>query len=127
MLKNKKILVVEDNMLFSMILETMLDQMEIECVGVCSTEKEALQKFHQAKPDIILMDILLDGKDDGLKIAQEMKSYSDSHIIFITAGDFSKEKIQSMKREGDILKKPFTFEEFHAALSKSSKLENSWN
>jgi DNA-binding response OmpR family regulator len=122
MLKNKKILVVEDNMLFSMILETMLDQMEIECVGVCSTEKEALQKFHQAKPDIILMDILLDGKDDGLKIAKEIKSFSDPHIIFITAADFSKEKLHSMKQKGDVLKKPFTFEEFYSALNKSSEL-----
>lgn len=125
MLKNKKILIVEDNILFSMILETMIDQMGIECVGVCSTEIEALQKFYQEKPDIILMDILLDGKDDGLKVAKEIKTSSDPYIIFITAADFSKEKLNSMKQEGDVLKKPFTYEEFHTALKKCSKLENS--
>lgn len=125
MLKNKKILVVEDNMLFSMILETMLKQMEVECVGICSTETEALHKFHQEKPDIILMDILLDEKDNGLKIAQKIKTFSNPYILFITAADFSKEQLQLIKQEGDILKKPFTFEEFHDALSKSSKLENS--
>ena len=78
----KSVLVVEDNPETLKLIEIKMKIMGFEMIGV-SDEKELLKQLEKAKPDIILMDIVLSGSD-GMEIIRRLKSrdeYSDIPVI----------------------------------------------
>ncbi|WP_414468730.1 response regulator [Methanobacterium sp. ACI-7] len=90
------ILIVEDEGLTALELQNIL---KVEGYGVpfiASSGEEAIKKVIQIEPDLILMDIMLDGTITGVKAAEEIKKVLDIPIIYITAyGD--KETLQNAK------------------------------
>lgn len=79
----KKILIVEDEILESESLILTLSDTGYECQAVC-TGKEAIEAVQANTPDIILMDIGLSGKLDGLSTANIIRRQYSIPIIFIT-------------------------------------------
>ncbi|MBL7881926.1 MAG: response regulator transcription factor, partial [Chryseobacterium gambrini] len=59
------------------------------------TEEEALEKFKSFSPDIILMDINIDGIDKGIDLAE--KRNKNAKIIFITAQNDEKTVEKAIK------------------------------
>jgi two-component system, response regulator PdtaR len=79
-----KILIVEDEVITGMYLETMLKKSGYNVVNRVGTGEGAIRDAKTHCPHYILMDVRLAGKMDGLETAKEILSFCDTHIIFMT-------------------------------------------
>ena len=109
-----KILVVEDEGLTAMEIQRKLRNWGYEVPSFAFSRKEAVKKAEEIKPDLILMDIMLKGKGDGVDAAQEIKSVRDIPIIYITAYDDVKTRERAeITNPNAYLIKPFEEKELH--------------
>ncbi|MHC1742544.1 MAG: PAS domain S-box protein [Syntrophobacteraceae bacterium] len=80
-----RILVVEDEAIVSMEIEERLIRMGYEPVGIAASGEEALALAGDRRPDLILMDIQLQGDMDGITVAEEIGRRYQLPVIFLTA------------------------------------------
>jgi PAS domain S-box-containing protein len=80
-----KILVVEDEVIIAMSLQRRLASMGYDVVGICHNAEEGIKMARKFRPDLILMDIMMPGKLDGITGAQTIKAELDIPVIFLTA------------------------------------------
>jgi CheY-like chemotaxis protein len=80
-----KILIVEDEGIEALDLQQRLTSQGYDAVDIASTGEEAIQKAKEFSPDLILMDIMLQGKIDGITAARQIRADLDIPIIYITA------------------------------------------
>ena len=80
-----KILVVDDEVVVTMQLEQILASMGYAVVGAASSGEEAIEMARHLKPDLILMDIVMPGKLDGIEATELIKAELDIPFIFLTA------------------------------------------
>ena len=78
------ILIVDDDVIISMTLEELLTSMGYDIVGAASSGEEAVEMSRHLNPDLILMDIVLPGKMDGIDAAAKIRAELDIPVIFIT-------------------------------------------
>lgn len=104
--KNKKILIVEDSSLTIEIIAEYLHKNGYETLSVSSGEKaiKTVQDFDDI--NLILMDIMLEGKIDGVEAANKILEIKDVPIVFITANVTNEivERVKSVKAYGFIQK-----------------------
>jgi len=82
--ENIKILIVEDEAITSMLLEDELSRLGYACTCVSSGE-EAIQCVGNASFSLVLMDIRLAGRIDGIETASKIRArYQTLPIIFAT-------------------------------------------
>src|ERR1700722_711325 len=79
-----KILIVEDELIIAESLKIMLERMDCEVTGIFTSGGEALENFRPGLADLIIMDIQLSGKLNGVDTAIEIRKMSTAPIIFIT-------------------------------------------
>ena len=80
-----KILVVEDEMIIAAKISMQLTGLGYEVTGILSRGEEAISHVQENKPDIVLLDINLKGKVDGIATALQLQKIADIPIIFLTA------------------------------------------
>jgi PAS domain S-box-containing protein/putative nucleotidyltransferase with HDIG domain len=80
-----KILIVEDDGIIGQHLLKALKKLNYDVVGVVSNGKEAIQITSETTPDLILMDIILEGDLDGIETASRIHQRSNIPIIYLTA------------------------------------------
>jgi PAS domain S-box-containing protein len=80
-----KVLVVEDEGLTSTDLERVVRKGGFEPVAIAASSEQALDLFKEHMPDIVLMDIRLEGDVDGIATAKKILKIKDVPVIFITA------------------------------------------
>ncbi len=78
------ILVVEDPH-SAQDIQNRLQLMSYDVIALTATADEVIARAEELRPDIILMDVRLKGKADGIEVAQLIKSLHDIPIIFIAA------------------------------------------
>ena len=71
-----RMLVVEDERIVSLDLQRRLKAMGYEIAGSAVAGEEAIQKAETLRPDMVLMDIMLDGELDGIQAAEIIRSRS---------------------------------------------------
>ena len=79
------ILIVEDNNIISLSVQSKLIRFGYEVLIPVSTGEQAVEMAIDKKPDLILMDIHLSGKIDGIEAAKRILKFLDIPIVFITA------------------------------------------
>ena len=79
-----KILIVEDNLVSLMELEELLQQSGYGIAGTAENGLQAVRLALNLKPDLILMDIKLPGKMDGITAAEIIKSKMKIPIVYLT-------------------------------------------
>ncbi|HHW01585.1 MAG TPA: PAS domain S-box protein [Thermoanaerobacterales bacterium] len=102
----KKILIVEDSRLNAQITADILSKYGYKTEMV-RTGEEAIEKARSSQgPDLILMDIELEGKIDGIDAARIIQRFKDIPILFLTANTSKEimEKIRSITGYGYVLK-----------------------
>lgn len=82
--QTKQILIVEDDMIISMVLERMILKLQHEVVNKVITGANAISSARQMEPDLILMDIQLKDEIDGISAMQEIRKSSQVPVIYIT-------------------------------------------
>ncbi|MGZ7067587.1 MAG: response regulator [Methanobacterium sp.] len=102
-----KILVVEDENLIALDLGYTLEELGFNFIGAACEGEEAIKKAKELKPDLILMDIKLNGEMDGIETAEEINSLLGIPIIYLSANNDldTRKKIKSTNNFG-LLSKP---------------------
>ena len=80
-----RILVVEDEQLIVADMEAKLARMGHEVVGTASSGAEAIQLAESLRPELVLMDIRIQGPMDGREAARRIQAVTGAPVIFITA------------------------------------------
>ncbi|MCF7804744.1 MAG: response regulator [Candidatus Marinimicrobia bacterium] len=110
-----KILIVEDEYIVAMDIRSRLKSLGYEVVGTVASGEEAVETAVGSRPDLVLMDIMLDGEMDGIMAAEQIQQQSGIPIVFLTAYS-EQDTLQRAKNTepyGYILK-PFQERELHA-------------
>jgi two-component system, response regulator PdtaR len=104
----KKILIVEDEVIVAMEIEMLLKAEGFEIVDKVHSSERAIETAKTKLPDLILMDINIIGESDGIATAKTILSFSKPAIIFLTAYNDS-DTIQRANQisESKLLMKPF--------------------
>jgi DNA-binding response OmpR family regulator len=125
--KKKTILLAEDEPALGQIVKESLESSGFNVV-LCENGVLALEQYHTAMPDILVLDIMMPLKD-GFSLAKELrKSNKTIPIIFLSAKSQTKDVVEGFELGGnDYLKKPFSIEELIVrinALLKRTKKED---
>ncbi|MEO5356588.1 MAG: response regulator [Nitrospirae bacterium YQR-1] len=116
-MENAKILIVEDEGIIAMNLKRKLEKLGFIVTSVVPSSGEAIIKAEADKPDIILMDIVIQGDMDGIDTAAEITKRFEIPIIFMTAYADEKllERAKITEPYGYIIK-PSNDKEIHVTL-----------
>jgi signal transduction histidine kinase/AmiR/NasT family two-component response regulator len=103
-----KILIVDDEIIIVADLEHRVRAMGYTVCGVAASGRQALEAAFRARPDLVLMDVVLQGEMDGIETAQVIRDTLGIPSVFITAyaGDDRLERAKLAYPFGYILK-PF--------------------
>jgi len=115
--KMPRILVVEDEFIVAMDIQNRLERLGYEALDSVASGEEAVQRAGELLPDLVLMDIRLEGEMDGIEAADHIHSQFNIPVIFLTAFA-DEETLQRAKITapyGYILK-PFQERELHSAI-----------
>src|SRR5690348_4516272 len=103
---SSKILVVDDEKHIIELTRLYLTREGYEVEGV-GDGNQAVARFAQLKPDLVILDIMLPGVD-GLSICKEIRKHSQVPIIMLTARDEVTDKVVGLEvGADDYLTKPF--------------------
>ena len=80
-----KILVVEDEMIIGAKISLQLTSLGYEVTGILPRGEEAIIHVEENRPDIVLLDINLKGKFNGIETALQIQKLADIPIIYLTA------------------------------------------
>lgn len=80
-----KILMVEDDMIIAADISMQLTKLGYEVVGISTRGEDALNMIECNRPDIILMDIVLTGKMNGIEAARIILEKFQVPVIFLTS------------------------------------------
>jgi CheY-like chemotaxis protein len=85
-MKTPSILIVEDDGLIAIHLQEILQKAGYHVPDPLASGEEAIDYVKAYScPDLILMDITLNGKLDGIETAQQIRTCNDIPVIFLTA------------------------------------------
>ncbi len=84
-MRKPRILVVEDDRIIARSLRMILERLGYEVTALASTGDAAIREAEENKPDLILMDIVLDGAMDGIEAAGIIRSHTNIPLIYLTA------------------------------------------
>jgi len=111
------ILIVEDESLIALDLSRRLPKLGYEVCGIVATGEEAVAKAAELKPDLVLMDICLRGKMDGIEAGGIIRDRQDLPVIYLTANsDEMTLKRAKLSRPSSYLLKPFKERELQIAI-----------
>jgi DNA-binding LytR/AlgR family response regulator len=84
MTNSLNVLIVEDNLSFALELEMLLDALNYQVVGRVDNSAAALEMIFGKQPDLILMDIEINGNMSGLEVGRAV-AHLGIPILYITA------------------------------------------
>ncbi|MCX9026398.1 MAG: response regulator [Candidatus Methanoperedens sp.] len=131
-----KILVVEDEAIVAESIKIKLKKMGYSVVSTASSADEAVKKTEEYSPDLVLMDIVLQGEKDGIEAARQIYKNFNIPIVYLTAYSDDKILLRAKITEpfGYIIK-PFKERELQVAIEialfkhdmeKKLKEKNEW-
>ncbi len=81
-----RILIVEDEGLIARDLAWTLESLGHTVPAIASTSEKALEAARRTQPDLVIMDVTLRGKHDGIETARQLRTLDPAlQIIFLTA------------------------------------------
>ena len=84
-----RILIVEDEAIVAMDLKRRLEKQGFRVCGIADHCEEVLRMVEETSPDVVLMDIIIQGESDGIALAHQVREHYDLPIIFLTANSDS--------------------------------------
>ncbi len=116
-LDSARILVVEDEKIVARDIKNRLRNLGYAVPAIVSSGEEAIQKAEEIRPDLVLMDIVLKGKIDGIKAAKEIYTRFDIPVIYLTAYS-DKETLRRVKMTEPFgyIHKPFEIKEMRSSI-----------
>ena len=115
--RSLRVLIVEDEFFISLHTKEMLQALGHTAVGVAVSANQAVQLAEREKPDVVLMDIRLNGDHDGIEAAKEIYTRLGIRSIFVSANSdpTTRERAAALQPFG-FLQKPLSAERLEAGL-----------
>lgn len=79
------ILVVEDETIVAKDIQCSLQRLGYHVPSTATSGEEAIRKAGELKPDLVIMDIVLKGRMDGIETAQHLQHQFDLPVVYLTA------------------------------------------
>ncbi len=116
-MNNERILIVEDEKIIALDLQRRLERFGFSVVGLAASGSEAIELAEKSEPDIILMDIRLEGDMDGIEASKHIRARFAIPVIFLTAytDERTLERAKEVEPFGYILK-PFKERELYTTI-----------
>lgn len=113
----EKILVIEDEPGIVLLLDRFLSRQGYTVISAADGDS-GVEKLLKEKPDLILLDLLLEGKN-GLNVLSEIKSTKPETVVIVTSGVESETVINEARRRGaySYLRKPLDLDRLEQMLS----------
>ncbi len=83
--KKESILIVEDDFIVAKVIEKNLIDLGFSIAGLVATGEDAIAKAGSEKPDLVLMDIHLQGEMDGIAASEKIRARLNIPVVFLTA------------------------------------------
>jgi signal transduction histidine kinase len=112
-----RVMIVEDERIAALHLKQQLLKLNYEVVGVAASGERVLHLINQMQPDVVLMDIHIEGAMDGIETADRIPVDLLVPVVYLTA--YSDEETLARARDTrpyGYLVKPFTPRELHATI-----------
>ncbi|MFT3886607.1 MAG: MtrAB system response regulator MtrA [Arachnia sp.] len=110
-----RILVVDDDAALAEMLQIVLRQEGFDTLR-CATGDAALHEFRAARPDLVLLDLMLPGRD-GVQVCRDIRAESGVPIIMLTARSDTADVVAGLEAGADdYVPKPFKAKELLARI-----------
>ena len=118
--QQKTVMIVEDDLILNLLYESYLEKLGYDAEGELVYGKTAIEIAKRIKPDLILMDISLEGEMDGIDAMTEIRKFFDVPVIYIT-GNSDPYHVERAKETNylDYLVKPIEFDVLKESLEKN--------
>jgi CheY-like chemotaxis protein len=118
--QKKTVMIVEDDLILNLLYESYLEKLGYDAEGELVYGKTAIDVAQKIKPDLILMDISLEGEIDGITAMKEIRKFSDVPVIYIT-GNSDPHHVQRAKETDylDYLVKPIEFNDLKESIERN--------
>ena len=116
-MSNAKILIVEDEGIEALDIQHRLTSLGYSAPDIVFSGEEAIEKAEETNPDLVLMDIMLPGKMDGIAAAEQIQDRFDIPIVYLTAyaDENTLHRAKRTEPHGYIIK-PFKERELHITI-----------
>ncbi len=113
------VLIVEDEALIALALCDVVENLGLRVCGTAATALRAIQLATEHRPMLVLMDVRLKGKEDGVFAAKEIHRQHIAPVVFIT-GSREQETIDRIHQDhpAEVLFKPILPEQLEASIRK---------
>lgn len=121
----KKVIIVEDDLILNLLYESYLERLGFETEGELVYGKTAIETAQKIDPDLIIMDISLEGEIDGIDAMLKIREFSDVPVIYIT-GNSDPYHVKRAEETNylDYLTKPIEFEDLKKSVKKHFSLDS---
>lgn len=103
----KKILIVEDDLNLGTTLTDALEMQDFKVLYL-ATGEGVMSKFNDFQPDIVILDVMLNGRLDGFQIAKLMREENNTPILFTTSRDGQEDFQKGFDiNNSDYVRKPY--------------------
>ena len=112
-----RVMLVEDERIVALNLQQRLVKLGYEIAAVAPSGERALQEIARSRPDVVLMDINIEGEIDGIETAARIPPDHQAPVIYLTAYSekATLERAAATRPYGYLLK-PFSERELHATI-----------
>ena len=117
MIKNRKILIVEDQRIIASVYSMLLSKMGYD-VTIAATISDAQMKCKELNPELIIMDVQLNEKLSGIDLARQLRTEGYESLILFTTGNLQENTVQEVADIDNcvVLIKPVEFSEIEKYL-----------
>jgi two-component system, response regulator PdtaR len=126
MTPRSKIIIVEDEIIIALDLKLRLEHLGYEVMGTVFNGEDAIKVAGEKNPDLVLMDIQLNGELDGINVAQQIRNLYNIPFIYLT-GSYENTLLERAKQTDPVgfISKPFDELEIQNLIEKaiSQKLD----
>lgn len=113
--KPLRMLVVEDEILIALELESLLQDLGHDVVGIAASSEDALALGQELKPDLAFVDIHLADGPTGVDVARHLAAQHQVTVLFMTAN--AKRIPEDFAGAWGVIAKPYTERGVREALS----------
>jgi CheY-like chemotaxis protein len=112
-----RILIAEDERLIAIDLQRRLARLGYSVVALAASGQEAIHDALELRPDLVMMDIRLQGAMDGIEAAQQIQKVVPIPVVFMSAyADAETEHRARAASPWGYLHKPFTTQQIQSTL-----------
>ena len=112
-MENNTILVIDDDRNILAILELYLKKAGFQ-VATCADGAMALAAFHETRPALVVLDVMLPGRD-GWSVLHDIRMEGETPVIMLTAKGDTGDRVQGLDLGADdYMRKPFPLDELLA-------------